>query len=198
LPNKDGEALPEFSSSPTISTGWFALYTSSRREKHVSKLLAERKIENFLPLYQAKREWKKRKPVTLELPLFPNYLFVRAGQKTSFLNVPGVLSIVGSKCQPWPLESHEIEAFRCAVDVCKLEPHPNLAVGERVRIRSGALAGMEGVLLRKKSRLRVILTIEVIQSSVAVEIKEADLVPVAARSGRDVCHGKQSEALLIN
>ncbi len=179
--------MPEFTSPTGISTTWFALYTNSRQEKHVSKLLAEREIENFLPLYRAQRAWKNRKPVTLELPLFPNYLFVRAGQKASFLNIPGVVSVVGSRLQPWPLAGHEIEAFRCAVDVCKLEPHPNLVVGERVRIRRGALAGMEGVLLRKKSKLRVILTIDVIQSSVAVDVKAADLDPVHASTWQTTC-----------
>jgi transcriptional antiterminator NusG len=163
------------------STDWLALYTSSRREKHVAKLLDERRIENFLPLYQADRHWEKRSPVTLELPLFPNYVFVRAGQKASFLSVPGVLSIVGSARQPWPLANQEIEAFRSAVDVCKLEPHSAFAVGERVRIKNGALAGMQGVLVRTKSNLRVVLTVEVIRSSVSAEVDEADLEPLGAR-----------------
>ena len=92
--------MSEMTSSSGLSTDWFALYTSSRREKHVSKLLAERRIENFLPLYRAERHWDKRKPVTLDLPLFPNYIFVRAGQKASLLNVPGVLSIVGTDRDP--------------------------------------------------------------------------------------------------
>jgi transcription termination/antitermination protein NusG len=174
-PSKDGEALSEMNDQQWPSTDWFALYTSSRREKHVAKLLDERQIENFLPLYQADRHWKKRTPVTLDLPLFPNYLFVRAGQKASLLSVPGVLAIVGSGHQPWPLPDHEIEAFRSAVDVCKLEPHPLFAVGERVRIKNGALAGMQGVLVRQKSNLRVVLTVDAIQSSVSAEVDASDL-----------------------
>jgi transcription antitermination factor NusG len=167
--------LSEISYQQWPSTGWFALYTHSRREKHVAKLLDERDIENFLPLYQAHRHFRKRSPMTLELPLFPNYVFVRAGQKASLRSVPGVLSIVGTERQPWPLPDHEIEAFRSAVDVCKLEPHSVFAVGERVRIKNGALAGMQGVLIRKKSNLRVVLTVEVIKSSVSAEVDEADL-----------------------
>jgi transcription termination/antitermination protein NusG len=163
------------------SKGWFALYTSSRREKHVAKLLDERQIDNFLPLYQADRHWKKRSPVTLDLPLFPNYIFVQAGQKASLLSVPGVLSIVGSGRQPWPVPDHEIEAFRNAIGVCKLEPHSVFAVGERVRIKNGALAGMQGVLVRKKSNLRVVLTVEAIRSSVSAEVDVADLEAVDAR-----------------
>jgi transcription antitermination factor NusG len=181
LPSKDGEAVSEISYQQWPSTDWFALYTSSRREKHVAKLLDERQIENFLPLYRADRHWDKRSPVTLDLPLFPNYLFVRAGRKASLLSVPGVLSIVGSGRQPWPLPDHEIEAFRSAVDVCKLEPHSLFAVGERVRITNGALAGMQGVLVRKKSNFRVVLTVEAIRSSVSAEVDEADLEPVNAR-----------------
>jgi transcription termination/antitermination protein NusG len=182
LPSKGSKALSQITCHPSLSTGWFALYTSSRREKHVAKLLNERRIENFLPLYQADRRWSKRSPVTLELPLFPNYVFVRAGQKASPLSVPGVLSIVGNGRQPWPMPHHEIEAFRNAMDVCKLEPHSLFAVGERVRITNGALAGMHGVLLRKKSNLRVVLTVEVISSSVSAEVNEADLEPLDARS----------------
>jgi transcription termination/antitermination protein NusG len=178
LPTKDGEALPQISCHQWPSQGWFALYTSSRREKHVARLLDERRIEHFLPLYRADRHWKKRSPVTLELPLFPNYVFVRAGQKASLLSVPGVLSIVGTDRQPWPLPDHEIEALRSAVDVCKLEPHSLFAVGERVRIKKGALAGMQGVLIRKKSNLRVVLTVEVIKSSVSAEVDQIDLEPI--------------------
>jgi len=173
--------LPQISDQQWPSTDWFALYTNSRREKHVANLLDERQIENFLPLYRADRQWKKRSPVTLDLPLFPNYLFVRAGQKASLLSVPGVVSIVGSGREPWPLSDHEIEAFRSAVDVCKLEPHSPFAVGERVRITNGPLAGMQGVLLRKKSNLRVVLTVEAIRSSVSAEVDEADLEAVDTR-----------------
>jgi transcription termination/antitermination protein NusG len=173
--------LSEINYQQWPSTDWFALYTSSRREKHVAKLLDERQIENFLPLYQADRQWKKSSPVTLDLPLFPNYLFVRAGQKAPLLGVPGVLSIVGSGSQPWPVPDHEIEAFRGAIDVCKLEPHSVFAVGERVRIKHGALAGMQGVLVRKKSNLRVVLTVEAIRSSVSAEVDVADLEAVDTR-----------------
>jgi transcription termination/antitermination protein NusG len=170
--------VPEISYQQLPSTGWLALYTHSRREKHVAKLLDERRIENFLPIYHAARHFKKRSPMILELPLFPNYVFVRAGQKASLLSVPGVLSIVGSWRKPWPLPDHEIAAFRNAVDVCKLEPYSLFAIGERVRIKNGVLAGMQGVLVRRKSNLRVVLTVEVIRSSVSAEVDEADLEPL--------------------
>jgi transcription antitermination factor NusG len=174
--------LSEPSYSKGFSTGWFALYTSSRHEKRVSKILGERSVENFLPLYLAKRHWQKRSPVSIELPLFPNYVFVRAGQKASLLSVPGVLSIVGTEREPWLLPDDQIKAFRCAMAICKFEPQILFEVGERVRIKRGALAGMQGVLLRKKNGLRVVLTIEAIRSSVAVEVDDTDLEALDDRS----------------
>lgn len=160
------------------SHAWYALYTYSRREKHVAKLLTERRIENFLPLYSANRHWNKRTPVTLDLPLFPNYVFVRAGQKAPMLSVPGVLSIVGTERGPWPLPDHEISAFRNAMGLCRLEPHICFEAGEQVRIKAGPLAGMHGVLVRKKSNLRVVVTVQAIKSSVAVEVDEMNLEAV--------------------
>lgn len=186
MPNKDGEALPEICTPSAPPTGWYALYTSSRREKQVARSLTERQIENFLPLYQAHRRWKKRRPTTLELPLFPNYVFVRAGRRTSLLSVPGVLSIVGSERQSWTLPNHEIEFFRSSVGILRFEPHPFFQIGDRVRIKNGALAGMDGVILRKENRLRVILTIDAIRSSVAVELDECQL-EVADASHRGKC-----------
>ena len=154
------------------------LYTRPRATKRMwpSYWTNVRSRTSFPSIEQ--NEWEKRSKVTLELPLFPNYLFVRAGQKASLLSVPGVVSIVGSGREPWPLPDHEIVAFRSAVDVCKLEPHSLFAVGERVRIKNGALAGMQGVLVRKKSNFRVVLTVEAIMSSVAAEVDEADLEAV--------------------
>ena len=84
---------------------WFALYTTPRHEKHVSEMLAQRQIETFLPLYRTTRRWKKSRPVVLELPLFPTYVFVRIAREArgAVLGMPGVLSIVGSAREPWPL-----------------------------------------------------------------------------------------------
>ena len=93
---------------------WFAAYTTPRHEKHVAELLTERSIETFLPLYRTVRQWKKSSPVTLELPLFPCYLFVHISRSArgTVLGLPGVLSIVGSPKEPWPLPHFEIDALR--------------------------------------------------------------------------------------
>jgi transcription antitermination factor NusG len=159
---------------------WYAAYTTPRHEKHVAELLAERDIETFLPLYRAIRQWKKSVPTLLELPLFPCYLFVRVRRSArgSVLSMPGVLSIVGSPKEPWPLPHFEIEALRFGAQMGKIEPHPYLKVGERVRITTGSMAGMEGILVRKKNQFRFILTLDAIMRSVAVEVDAHDLEPV--------------------
>ena len=162
------------------SLQWFAAYTTPRHEKHVAELLTERSIETFLPLYRTVRQWKKSSPVTLELPLFPCYLFVHISRSArgTVLGLPGVLSIVGSPKEPWPLPHFEIDALRLGAQMGKVEPHPYLKVGERVRIKAGSMAGVEGILVRKKNEFRFILTLEAIMRSVAVEVDANDLEPV--------------------
>ena len=162
---------------------WFAVFTSSHHEKRVLQHLRERQIESFLPLYRTVRRRTNRCKVTLELPLFPNYLFVQIerSQRARVLTVPGILSIVGTGREPAPLPDLEVETLRSGLQLRKAEPHPYLTVGERARIKAGPLAGMEGVLLRKKNDLRVVLTLDQIMRSVAVEVDADDLEPVSPR-----------------
>ena len=166
-----------FSTAKDPSLQWFAAYTTPRHEKHVSEALAERDIETFLPLYKTVRQWKKSSPITLELPLFPCYVFVRISRQArgTVLGSPGVLSIVGSPKEPWPLPPSEIEALRLGAQMAKTEPHPYLKVGERVRVKTGSMAGVEGILLRKKNELRFVLTLEAIMRSVAIEVDANNL-----------------------
>jgi transcription antitermination factor NusG len=168
---------------------WFAVYTTPRHEKHVSEILAERQIETFLPLYRANRQWKKSSPVVLDLPLFPTYVFVRIARQARgvVLGTPGVLSIVGSSKEAWPLPELEIDALRSGLLERKIEPHPYLVVGERVRIMAGVMAGVEGVLVRKKNDLRVVLSLDTIMRSVAVEVNANDIEPVGSTTARMVC-----------
>lgn len=170
-------------SSTDLLTGlrWFVAYTASHHEKHVLDLLTDRHIESFLPLYRARRQWKKRAPVTLEMPLFPNYIFVHVAHedRVAVLATPGVFSLVGDGRQPWELPEWEIEALRAGIRNREVEPHPYLVVGERARVRSGALAGFEGVILRKKNNLRIVLTLDHIMRSVAVEVGADELEPLS-------------------
>jgi transcription antitermination factor NusG len=163
------------------STNWFAAYTNSHHEKRVASHFGERKIESFLPLYSALHRWKNRCEVGLDLPLFPNYVFVHIDprERVRVLEVPGVLSLVGFGRTLAPLRDFEIEALRSCAGQRKIEPHPYLVVGERVRITAGPMTGMEGVLLRKKSNFRVVLALDVIMQCVAVEVDADDLEPAA-------------------
>lgn len=118
---------------------WFAIYTNSRHEKSVAKQFAERRIESFLPLYRKVHHWTKHSRVTLELPLFPNYVFAHFApqRRVPVLAVPGVLGIVGRGHISSALSDAEIESLRTGLELGKFEPHPYLVVGERVRIRAG-------------------------------------------------------------
>jgi transcription antitermination factor NusG len=178
-----------FCAGPETSPRWFALYTTPRHEKHVFEMLAQRQIETFLPLYRTTRRWKKSRPVDLELPLFPTYVFVRIAREArgAVLGMPGVLSIVGSGREPWPVPDPDIEAIRLGLQMGKIEPHPYLAVGERVRIKAGVMTGVEGVLVRKKNALRVVLSLDAIMRSVALEVDADDIEPVCAPLARIAC-----------
>ena len=157
---------------------WFALYTTSRHEKHVAQHLDQREIECYLPLYKTQRKWANGLKVTLDLPLFPGYVFVhiRRCERGRVLSVPGALSVVGGTGgEPAWLPDATIEALRVALAERLARPHPMLTAGQRVRIRSGALAGFEGIVVRSKSSLRVVLTLEHIMQSYAVEVGLEDL-----------------------
>lgn len=156
---------------------WFAAYTASHHEKHVQEQLMERAVESFLPLHSASRQWKKRKPVELKLPLFPNYVFVRIAhsERSAVLGTPGIFSLVGSRREAWELPEKEITALRDGVGSRKVEPHPYLAVGDRARVKSGSLAGLEGVIVRTKGSIRFVLSLDQIMQSVAIEVAAEEL-----------------------
>ena len=195
LPSEDGEALPEIrqngigsivaahylnTATPRSSTEqkWFAVYTLARHEKRVAQHFGQRWVEHFLPLYSRQRKWKDGSKGALELPLFPGYIFVRISraERVRVLEVPGVLSIVGGTQRVLaPLPEKDMEALRKGLHLRRAEPHPVVRVGQRARIRSGALTGMEGIVVREKSGLRVVLTLELIMQSVAVEVDAHDL-----------------------
>jgi len=143
---------------------WFAVFTVSRHEKRVEEHLHVREIESFLPLYQTQRQWKDGSKGILWL-----------GGRVPVLRVPGVISIVGCGPHPLPVPDSYIHFLQAGLRDGKIEPHPHLTTGTRVRIRSGVMAGLEGVLLRKKNNFRVVLTLEMIMKSVTVEIAMDDI-----------------------
>lgn len=169
--------LPE----PLAGAGWFAVYTTCRHEKRVAQHFEQREIEHYLPLYVAHRKWRDGSKVALDLPLFPSYIFVRISrlERVRVLSVPGALAIVGGTGgEPASLPESAIESLRVGIQQGGVEPHPLLTAGQSVRICSGAFAGMKGIVLRKKAGFRVVLTLEQIMQSIAIEVDESDLEPL--------------------
>jgi transcription antitermination factor NusG len=159
---------------------WYAAYTSANHEKRVAQQLGVRSVEHFVPLYESVRRWKDRK-VRLQLPLFPGYVFVQLAlrDRLQVLQVPGVAKLVGFNGMPTALPQEEIEALRTSLGSgVRAEPHPYLKVGRRVRVRTGSLAGLEGVVLRKKNSTRFVISLDLIMRSVAVEIEGSEVEPV--------------------
>ena len=165
------------SDGPFQSPSWYALYTCARHEKRVVQQIERRRLSCFLPLYRSVRRWKDRRK-ELELALFPGYVFVHMSlsNKLRVLEVPGVVRLVSFNGQPAALPADEIEALRIRLSgSAKIEPHPYLRAGRKVRVRSGPFQGLEGVIVRRKDRCRLIFSIDLIQRSLAIELDEADL-----------------------
>jgi transcription antitermination factor NusG len=159
---------------------WFALFTRSHHEKRVAKYLAEREIEHFLPLYQEQHQWSHYRKVTVDLPLFPNYIFVKISrqERTRTLEVPGAVSFVGQRNIPTPLPPLEIEPLRVGLRPGSYQPHPYLQAGTKVRVDRGPMAGVQGIIVRNKNSCRVVLSLDLIMRSVAVEVDACDLEPL--------------------
>jgi transcription antitermination factor NusG len=162
------------------SSHWYAAYTCTHHEKRVAQQLDERQVENFLPLYRSVRRWKDRRK-ELQLALFPGYVFVRMDimdirDRLRVLQLPGIVNFVCFGGAPAPLLDGEIETLRQGVaDPMRIAPHPYLKVGRRVRVEDGPFAGLEGILVRRRDGCRVVVSIDLLMRSVAVEVDEADI-----------------------
>lgn len=165
---------------------WYAVETKSRLEQTVESLLRNKGFETFLPLYKVRRQWSDRVKV-LDAALFPGYLFsrLRDGQRTlPLLRTPYVRGIVSCAGRPVPIPEHELEAVR-AIIASRLpaSPWPYLHEGDRIRIRHGSLAGVEGLLLSFKNQHRLVVSVELLRRSVSVEIDLAWVEPAGPPSG---------------
>ncbi len=160
---------------------WYALLTQARHEKVVSQRLSEHGIPAFLPLVSEVRRWRNRKK-KVELPLFSCYVFARllptSQDQLRALRIDGVFSLVGFRGAGTPIPDEQIEAVRRLVEgQLPLRSHPFLKIGQRVRIRSGALDGVQGVLVSRSGENTLIVSIEAIQRSIAVRIEGYDVEP---------------------
>ncbi|HET9607372.1 MAG TPA: UpxY family transcription antiterminator [Nitrospira sp.] len=162
------------------SLHWYALRTRSRHEKLVRDQLAQQGIEPLLPTVKRLNQWKDRKK-EVEVPLFSGYCFVRftSDQKLPVLKTVGVVDIVGGGQRPEPIPDEEITAIQTLIaSVLPYDPHPYLQEGMKVEVIRGPLQGLQGILLRKEKRHRLILGVRLIQQAAAVEIDTADVVPI--------------------
>lgn len=151
---------------------WYAAYTRHQHEKAVARIMSLKGIETFLPVCNVTSHWKDRTKI-LQQPLFPGYVFLRADlrRRLPILEIPSVHFLVGGNSDPAAIPVEEIEAIRRALlSRFLVEPYPFLTAGDRVRIKGGPLEGLEGILVRKKKEHRLILSVEMLQKSVAVEI----------------------------
>ncbi len=163
--------------SSYIEGHWYAAYTCANHEKCVAHQLEERAVEHFLPLYRSVRRWSDRR-VQIDLPLFPGYVFVRLAlrDRLRVLQIPSVVRLVGFNGLPTALDDEEMEILRSGLtERLRAAPHPFLTVGRRVRVTAGPFAGLQGVLKRKKSKLRVVVSLSLIQRSIAVDLDAADI-----------------------
>jgi transcription antitermination factor NusG len=154
-----------------------------RHEKHIAQQFEKRGIPFFLPLYKSMRRWKDRKK-QIEMPLFPGYVFVQIApqNKLRVLTLPGVVRLVTFNGQPTAVPEREIEELRSRLSLpIRIEPHPYLRAGCRVRVRGGPVQGLEGIVIRRRNCCRVVFSIDAIRRSLAVEVDEADLEVVSAR-----------------
>ncbi|HEX3985487.1 MAG TPA: UpxY family transcription antiterminator [Acidobacteriaceae bacterium] len=159
---------------------WWALYTRHQHEKVVAEMLTAKGFEVFLPVYDSIRRWKDRRKI-LSLPLFPCYVFVRGqpDRRLQVVSTPGVHMLLTRGEQIAMVPEDEIGAIRRAVEGSfRVEPHPFLKVGERVRVTRGSLAGVEGILVRKKNLYRLVLSVDMLAQSVGVEVDASDVEPI--------------------
>jgi transcription antitermination factor NusG len=165
-------------------SAWWAIYTRHQHEKAVAEMLSAKGVEVFLPLYESIRRWKDRSKM-LTLPLFPCYVFVRGGlnRRLQVVTTPGVHMILFRGERVATIPEAEIQAIRKAVEgPFRVEPHPFLQCGERVRVTRGSLEGVEGILVRKKNLYRLVLSVDMMAQSVAVEIDATDVEPTTTRN----------------
>ena len=180
LPNDDNRYDGVSMISEQSASYWYAAYTKPRHEKSLAKFLEESRVECFLPLIEKQRKWSDR-ITTVEVPLFSGYLFVKTAWDNRFavIDAPGYVNFVKFGDSIAQIPEGEIEALRVAVqNFITIDPYPFLKKGTPVRVKRVPLQGFEGILEEKNKKHRLILSVNIIERSVAVEIDAADVEPV--------------------
>ncbi len=199
-------------SMDTVGSGvwdssWYALYTRHQHEKMVHQVLTNKGFNTFLPLYATTHNWKDRTKA-LTLPLFPCYVFLKGGveRRLQILTTPGIYGVVSSAGQPAAIPDIEIEAIRRVVQSgVRVESHPYLKCGNWVRVKCGPLAGIEGILLRKKNISRLVLSVEILGTAAAIEVSAFQVEEVndartrksGAGLGAGSVHARDADAIAL-
>jgi transcription antitermination factor NusG len=185
-PGQTQSKAAAFPDTSPVDSQWFAVQTRPRHEKRVAAEVRARALEEFLPVHRCRNRWKNGVVADVDLPLFPCYLFVRVSpsERMRLLSLPGVIGFAVTSARPTALPQTDIEALQALSLVYRAEPHPFLRTGDRVRLVAGPLTGMEGILTRRKQELRVVLSLDFIMRSVAVEVSEFDIEPIGPRPSR--------------
>jgi transcription antitermination factor NusG len=178
---------------------WYALRVRSRHENLVASHLQARGFESLLPLYKCRRRWSDRFK-EMQLPLFPGYVFCLFNQlnRLPILTIPGIVHVVGVGRTPLPIDETEMAAILTAVQSgVPSRPWPFLQVGNKVRVEYGPLSGVEGILLGFRGHHRLVLSVTLLQRSVAVQVDEAWITPLPEQK-RGSADTNTTEHLLSN
>jgi transcription antitermination factor NusG len=169
-----------------MSTVWYAVHTRHQHEKLVARTLANKGFEVFLPLYSEVRQWRDRTK-TVELPLFSCYVFLRGDldRRLAIVTTPGVHRMVATGGKLAGIPEEEIQAVRSVIENrINVEPYPFLKCGDLVRVKTGALQDLEGFLVRKKGQTRLIISVSLLERSVAVEVDASTVERIAGPQAR--------------
>jgi transcription antitermination factor NusG len=175
------ESIAQFSLHGCVHSRprWYAVHTMPRHEKRVVRQVEEKSVCAFLPLLREVHDWSDRRR-TVEVPMFSCYAFVQIKQtseeRMKVLQVAGVLGFVGSDRQGTPIPDEQIECLQTALrEKIPCAVHPFIRIGQRVRIRGGSLNGMEGILAGQGSDRSLVISVELLQRSVAVRVAGYDI-----------------------
>ena len=159
----------------TETPNWCVAYTVPRHEKAVAIRLSSQEIISFLPLYSEVRCWGRRR-LQVELPLFPGYVFVRMllADKIRVLSQPGVIRLLAVNGHMAVVPDNEIQSLQSSLATWKATPFPFLASGKKVRIKSGPFAGFVGTILRRNGKRKLLITLELIQSAMLLDLDAAE------------------------